>query len=171
MALIALSGFFLFRCNAQEVVPTSVGSVDLEKYTGLWYDIASYPARFQKGCHCTTAEYTLMPGGYVKVVNKCRKGGFSGPVSGITGKAFAVKGSNNTKLKVRFFWPFKAGYWIVKLDKDYKWAVVSTPGKDYLWLLSRSPVIEELLFDSIVSSLKNEGYDTSRLKRTPQPCD
>jgi len=171
ITMIALAGTFFIGCKAQKDTPTEVGMVDLQKYTGLWYDIASFPMRFQKGCHCTTAEYTIMPKGYVKVVNKCRKGGFSAKVSGITGKAFPVKGSNNTKLKVQFFWPFKGDYWIVKLDPDYKWAVVSSPGKDYLWLLSRTPVIEESLYDTIINSLKNEGYDTARLKRTPQPCD
>lgn len=171
LAMIAFFGLFLFGCKAQEVTPTAVGSVDLEKYAGLWYDIASFPARFQKDCHCTTAEYSLLPDGFVKVVNKCRKGGFSERISGITGKAYAVKGSNNTKLKVQFFWPFRADYWIVKLDTGYNWAVVSTPEKDYLWLLSRTPVLEQSVFDSIVDSLKNEGYNIGGLRRTPQACD
>ncbi len=171
LMVIALTGLIVFGSKAQKAAPTAVGKVELERYAGLWYDIASYPARFQKDCYCTTAEYTLMPDGYVKVVNKCRKGGFTGRVSGISGRAFAVKGSNNTKLKVQFFWPFRADYWIVKLDEDYKWAVVSTPDKNYLWLLSRTPVVEQSLFDSIVNSLKNEGYDVAGLKRTPQPCD
>lgn len=169
--VFALAGLFVFGCKAQEDSPTAVGSVDLKKYEGLWYDVASFPQRFQKGCHCTTAEYTIMPKGYVKVVNKCRKGGFNERTSGITGRAFPVKGSNNTKLKVQFFWPFRGDYWIVKLDSNYEWAVVSSPGKEYLWLLSRKPVIEESLYDTIINSLKKEGYDTARLKRTPQPCD
>lgn len=169
--LIAFAAGILMGCSAQNNAPTSVGSVDLGRYAGLWYDVASFPVRFQRGCHCTTAEYTLMTEGYVKVVNKCRKGGFDQRESGITGKAFVVKGSNNTKLKVRFFWPFKGDYWIVRLDSDYMWAVVSSPRKDYLWLLSRTPVIQEALYDSIVSSLHAEGYDTAKLQRTPQPCE
>ncbi|KAF0199332.1 MAG: outer membrane lipoprotein Blc [Bacteroidetes bacterium] len=167
--LIIMTGSFLFGCKAQNNAPTGVGSVDLLRYQGLWYDIASYPARFQKDCHCTTAEYITTSRDYIKVVNRCRKGGFSERESSVTGKAFIVKGSNNTKLKVQFFWPFKADYWIVKLDPDYKWAVVSS-GKDYLWLLSRTPEIPETLYDSVVSSLKKEGYETGRLRRTPQPC-
>lgn len=169
--LFALAFGFLFGCRAQNIAPTTVGSVDLEKYAGLWYDVASFPVRFQRGCHCTTAEYTLMPKGYVKVVNKCRKGGFDKPESGIAGKAFVVKGSSNTKLKVQFFWPFKGDYWIVRLDPDYRWAVVSSPRKDYLWLLSRTPAMPEPLYNSIVSSLKEEGYNTGKLNRTPQPCE
>jgi len=170
MMMTATVGF-LFGCRAQESTPTAAGSVNIERYAGLWYDVASFPTRFQKDCHCTTAEYTLMPKGYVKVFNKCRKGGINKKESGITGKAFVVEGSNNTKLKVRFFWPFKADYWIVKLDADYKWAVVSTPDKNYLWLLSRTPQMPEPLIESIFKSLKEEGYDTERLKRTPQLCE
>ena len=160
----------LMGCSAQKSVPTSVGSVELEKYAGLWYDIASFPMRFQKGCHCTTAEYTLMPKGYVKVENRCRKDGYDGKKQGITGKAFAVEGSNNTKLKVQFFWPFKGDYWIVRLEKDYKWAVVSAPGKDYLWILSRTPELDTTLFDEIIDDLRSDGYDVNRLVKVPQGC-
>lgn len=168
--MFAIVAGLLFGCKAQDNTPTSVGSVDLNRYAGLWYDIASYPARFQRGCHCTTAEYTLTQDGYVRVENKCRKGGFNKSESGVKGKAFVVKGSNNTKLKVQFFWPFKGDYWIVRLDRDYQWAVVSSPGKDYLWILSRTPVMDSELFESIVQSLRQEGYNTERLLKTPQPC-
>lgn len=160
----------LFGCKTGEVLPTSVGEVNLQRYTGLWFDVASFPARFQKNCFCTTATYTLTDEGTVEVYNSCRKGGAQGKVSGIRGKAFTVKGSNNTKLKVQFFWPFRADYWIVKLDKDYQWAVVSTPGKNYLWILSRTPVMDEMVYNTIVDSLRAEHYDTGLLHRTPQLC-
>ncbi len=167
--LIIMAGLMM-GCSAQKSTPTSVGSVELEKYAGLWYDIASFPMRFQKGCHCTTAEYTLMPKGYVKVDNRCRKNSYDGKKSGIKGKAFVVEGSNNTKLKVQFFWPFKGDYWIVRLEKDYKWAVVSAPAKDYLWILSRTPQMEEATFDEIIRDLRSDGYDVDRLVKVPQEC-
>jgi len=171
LLVMLLFAGFLSGCATQKQLPTSVGSVDLVKYAGRWYDIASFPVRFQKGCHCTTAEYTLMPEGYVKVVNKCRKGGYNKKSSGITGKAFVVDGTNNTKLKVQFFWPFKGDYWIVRLDPDYRWAVVSSPKKDYLWILSRTPQMNSTEFEAIVASLKAEGYDVARLTKTPQDCN
>ncbi|MBW6490366.1 MAG: lipocalin family protein [Lentimicrobium sp.] len=160
----------LLCCKAQDKTPTSVGSVDLERYAGKWYDVASFPVRFQKGCHCTTAEYTLMPEGYIKVDNRCRKGGFNEKISGITGKAFSVKESNNTKLKVQFFWPFRSDYWIVRLDKDYSWAVVSNSSMKYLWILSRTPEMDEEIFQNIIEDLKNDGYDTDKLVKVPQSC-
>lgn len=168
--LLMVSGLLFLGCKAQDKSPTSVGSVDLERYAGLWYDIASFPMRFQLGCHCTTAEYTLMPEGYVKVINQCRKGGFDQKVSGVTGKAFVVKGTNNTKLKVQFFWPFRADYWIVRLDADYQWAVVSSPKKNYLWILSRTPELDTEVFNSIVDDLMNDGYDTGKLVKVPHGC-
>ena len=88
----------------------SVSSVDLKKYAGKWYEIASFPQRFQKGCHCTTAEYTLSEKGFVIVENRCRKGSVTGKESYIKGKAFVTPNSNNAKLKVQFFWPFTGKY-------------------------------------------------------------
>lgn len=161
---------FLLGCKAQDKSPTSAGSVNLDRYTGKWYDVASFPVRFQKGCHCTTAEYTLMPKGNIKVDNQCRKVGINEEPSGITGYAFPVKGSNNTKLKVQFFWPFRSDYWIVRLDAGYSWAVVSTPSKKYLWILSRTPVMKEDIFQNIMEDLKNDGYNTEKLVKVPQSC-
>ncbi|GAB1405046.1 lipocalin family protein [Lentimicrobium sp.] len=162
---------FLFGCKTMDKSPTAVGHTDLNKYAGVWYEIASFPMRFQKGCHCTSAEYTLMPAGYVKVVNRCRKHSEQGSWSSVSGKAFAVEGSNNTKLKVQFFWPFKGNYWIVMLDDDYQWAVVSAPKKDYLWILNRKRSMDDELYRQLIETLKAEGYDTAKLVKTPQQCD
>ena len=90
--------------NAQTI--QAVPHVDLKKYAGKWYEIASYPQRFQKGCHCTTAEYTLSDKGYVIVENRCNRNSINGKQSYIKGKAFVEKNSGNAKLKVQFFWPF-----------------------------------------------------------------
>ncbi|MBV2246643.1 MAG: lipocalin family protein [Lentimicrobium sp.] len=168
--LIVLVAMLLFGCKTMDKSPTAVGSVELNKYAGLWYDIASFPMRFQKGCHCTSAEYTLMPDGYVKVLNRCRKGSYQGDWSSITGKASGVEGSNNTKLKVQFFWPFKGDYWIVKLDDDYQWAVVSAPKKNYLWILSRNRIMDDTIYNHLITTLAAEGYDTGKLIKTPQQC-
>ena len=103
--------------NAQTL--KTVQNVDLNKYSGKWYEIASYPQRFQKGCHCTTAEYTLSEKGYVIVINRCKKDSINGKQPFIQGKAFVVKNSGNAKLKVQFFWPFRGKYWIIDLSNDY----------------------------------------------------
>ena len=146
----------------------TVLNVDLNKYSGKWFEIASYPQRFQKGCHCTTAEYTLSEKGYVIVENRCNRDSISGKQSYIKGKAFVVKNSGNAKLKVQFFWPFKGKYWIIDLADDYSYAVISHPNKKYLWILSRTNIMNDLIYQQIVSRLKEKGFDITKLQITQQ---
>ncbi len=146
----------------------TVSSVDLKKYCGKWYEIASYPQQFQKGCNCTTAEYTLSEKGFVIVENRCKKDSVDGQQSYIKGKAFVESNSGNAKLKVQFFWPFKGKYWIIDLAADYSYAVVSHPTKKYLWILSRSPKMNDTLYEQIQSRLKEKGFDLLKLKTTTQ---
>ncbi len=146
----------------------TVAYVDLEKYAGKWYEIASFPQRFQKGCHCTTAAYTMHNKGYVVVENRCNRDSVSGRASYIKGKAFVVKNSGNAKLSVQFFWPFRAKYWIIDLADDYRYAVVSHPNKKYLWILSRTSQMNITDYQKILSTLKEKGFDLSALKVTVQ---
>jgi apolipoprotein D and lipocalin family protein len=146
----------------------TVQRVDLKKYAGKWYEIASYPQRFQKGCHCTTAEYTLSDKGYVIVENRCNKDSVTGKQAYIKGKAFVEENSGNSKLKVQFFWPFKAKYWIIDLADDYSYAVVSHPNKKYLWILSRTPKMNETTYKEIITRLKEKGFDLTKLQLTVQ---
>jgi apolipoprotein D and lipocalin family protein len=142
--------------------------VDLNRYAGKWYEIASYPQRFQKGCHCTTAEYTLSDKGYVIVENRCNRDSVNGKQSYIRGKAFVQKDSGNAKLNVQFFWPFKAKYWIIDLADDYSYAVVGHPNREYLWILSRTSKIDDVVYQQILSRLQSKGFDLTKLRRTEQ---
>ncbi len=154
--------------NIQAQKVETVPQVDLERYAGKWYEIASFPQRFQKGCQYTTATYTLSDKGYVIVENRCKKDGKGGKETGINGKAFIVKNSGNAKLKVQFFWPFKGKYWIIDLADDYSYAVVSHPKKKYLWILSRTPQLNQEFYERILSRLKEKGFDLSKLEKTVQ---
>jgi len=162
--LIAIQ-LFLYSCTMSQNSPLATDSIDLQKYVGKWYEIASYPMSFQKDCFCVTAEYTLTEKGYVKVFNSCRKGSVSGKVKSISGKAFPVKGTNNVKLKVQFFWPFKSDYWVLDKADDYSWAVVSGPTRKYLWILSRTPYLQDETWQYITDRLRKNGFDLSKLKR------
>lgn len=146
----------------------TVPYVDLKKYAGKWYEIASFPQRFQKGCNCTTAEYTLTDKDYVIVENRCNKDSINGKQSYIKGKAFVVENSGNAKLKVQFFWPFKGKYWIIDLADDYSYAVVGHPNRKYLWILSRTPVMDEAIYKKIISRINENGFDISKINRTKQ---
>lgn len=164
--LIIILSMKLANTGAQTL--QTVPSVDLNKYTGKWYEIASYPQRFQKGCHCTTAEYSLSDKGYIIVINRCNRDSVNGKKSSIKGKAFIEKNSGNAKLKVQFFWPFKGKYWIIDLADDYSFAVVSHPNRKYLWILSRTPKMNDATYQQIISRLKEKEFDLTKLQMTKQ---
>jgi apolipoprotein D and lipocalin family protein len=145
---------------------TTVDSLDLKRYSGKWYEIARIPNTFQRDCTGTvTAEYTPLPNGKIQVVNSCQKS--DGAWKSVNGTAKPIKGSNNTKLKVSFGIPFATGdYWIIALDqKNYQWALVGHPSRNYLWILSRSPKIPNSLYNQIVQLARDKGYDTGRIVR------
>lgn len=159
---------FLMTVSLNSQILQTVPFVDLDKYSGKWYEVAAYPQRFQKGCHATTAEYTATNKGYIIVENRCNKDSLTGKKSYIKGKAFVVKNSGNAKLKVQFFWPFKGKYWIIDLAEDYSYAVVSHPNRKYLWILSRTPQMKEAVYTEIRNRLEENGFDLSNLQKTEQ---
>jgi apolipoprotein D and lipocalin family protein len=167
--IILLLGLNFFSPNQ----PQTVDNVDLNRYIGKWYDIASYPAWFQRGCSCTTAEYGIVEGKkYISVINSCkktRKGKTGFDVA--KGKAFVVKGSGNAKLRVQFQWPFRGDYLVIGLADDYSWAVVGHPKRKYLWILSRTPVVSDKVYKDIIDLITAKGYDVSKLQKTDQGCN
>lgn len=171
--LLTTGLIFAFACSTTqennmmkplETVPT----VNIEKYMGAWYEIGRYPNSFQKDCFATRVEYTLQPDGTVRVLNRCRKGSVEGKEKSIEGKAWSVDKITNAKLKVRFFWPFSGDYWVIQLDKDYQYAVVGHPERTYLWILSRTPSLDENIYKAIVRKLVEQGYDPDKVMLTPQ---
>ncbi len=146
-----------------------VRSVDIRRYLGTWYEIATIPHRFQKGCVGVTARYALRDDGDVEVLNVCREATLDGKERSVHGKAWIVDRTTNAKLKVRFFWPFSGDYWIIELDDDYQWAVVGHPNRSYLWILSRTPQMDGALYDRLLERIAAKGYDLSKIKKTLQP--
>lgn len=152
-----------------EIPLHTVPKVDLQKYMGKWYEIARFTQSYEKGCFGSTAEYTLSDdGSYVIVENRCRKGGPNGKEDYVKGKAYPEEGSFNTKLKVQFRWPFKGKYWVVDLADDYSYAVVSHPNRKYLWILSRTPQMDAKTYEDILTRLREQGLDTTKLTMTEQ---
>ena len=171
--LLALFGFLLIVLSAcaagmkqppLQVVP----HVDLNRYLGTWYEIARFPHRFQEGCVASRATYTLLEDGKIGVLNQCYKGGLDGELSSAKGKAWVVDPETGAKLKVSFFWPFTGDYWIIDLGENYEYAVVGHPSRTYLWILSRTPEMDEAQYNRILDRLQQQGYDTGKLIRAPQ---
>jgi len=145
-----------------QVVP----HVDIERYLGKWYEIALYPNWFEEGCFQSTAFYEKLDDGQIKVTNRCRMYGPDGELNEAIGTASIVDNKTNAKLKVQFFWPFKGDYWIIDLDPDYEYSVVSEPGRQYLWILSRSPNMDSQTLEFLKDKIREKGFDLSYLKET-----
>lgn len=143
----------------------TVEEVSLEKYAGKWYDIAHFPSTFLNGCKNITAEYKLSGKNYLEVYNRCEKIR-NEKVKSISGKAYPVKGSNNSKLKVEFFWPFRANYWILDIRGDYEYASIGGPSRDYAWILARSPNPDKEIVQDMIDELERKGFDVSKFRWT-----
>jgi len=165
-ALLAACVFVLPSVALAQATVTSVPSVDLARYSGKWFEIASFPMFFQRNCVAdTTAEYAAAADGSVSVHNRCRTdAGFDDA----TGKATVVEGFGNSRLKVSFFWPFKSDYWVLGLDPEYRWAVVGNPNRKYLWVLSRTPQLPAKLMEAALASASAQGFDLTQLRTTTQ---
>jgi apolipoprotein D and lipocalin family protein len=153
----------LTACEHPSTLQT-VDRVDLNRYAGTWYEIASYPQFFERGCSNVKATYTLK-GNFVEVHNEAIK---NGKKKENLGKAFVVANSGNAKLKVQFFWPFKGDYWIIGLADDYSWAIVSSPKLKTLWILSRTKKMDEGLYRSLVESLVKRGFEEGKIVKMVQ---
>jgi len=172
LPLLLLTCLFLLTCASgvrRGVPPLQVvPRVDLNRYLGTWYEIARFPHRFQEGCVATQATYTLLEDGKIGVLNQCRKNSLEGELSTAKGKAWVVDTETNAKLKVRFFWPFSGDYWIIDLGENYDYAVVGHPNRNYLWILSRTPRMDDTLYNQILDRLRKQHYDLSKLIKTSQ---
>lgn len=153
---------------------TPIPSIDVPRYMGTWYEIAKYPNRFQKQCAgSTTASYRLRPDKTVEVVNRCRRA--DGAFDDVTGTARQVGGPDSPILKVRFapawlsFLPVVWGdYWVIDLDPDYQLAAVSEPSREYLWILARTPTVDQRAYAALLERLERQGFDLAKLQPTPQ---
>lgn len=160
MLRLLTAALFAGTLSASGQAPlTTVDHVDLNRYAGKWYELARMPNRFEKKCdRDVTAEYTR-EGDSIRVENRCVKA--DGSLTTAKGKAKIADTATNAKLKVTFFWPFYGDYWIIGLDSAYKWAVVGTPKRDYLWILSRTPSLPKDEMEKVMRVVEQRGYKRS----------
>ena len=160
---ICLLLFFLSGCTGMPEGATPVKDFELQRYLGKWYEIARLDHRFERDLTHVTAEYSLLPDGGVRVVNR----GFDTQKKQwqeAEGKAYPVGDPATGQLKVSFFGPFYGGYNIIELDsKDYSYSLVSGPNLSYLWILSRTPKLPQAVLDQLLQKAKALGFDTDDL--------
>jgi len=171
-------GFSLFSqtmpSNASEPPPTAA-KVDLDRYIGRWYEIARLPMAFQKADEAARAEYGKNADGTVSVHNTAVRP--DGTEHGIKGYAKVLNPPQNSKLAVRFkTWfgplipvPKQGNYWVLHVDDKYQEAIVGTPNRKFLWILSRTEKLPESRYQALVKKAKDLGYDVSRLIKDPRP--
>jgi len=150
--------------------PSVVQSVDLNRYSGLWYEIARLPNPFEKNLKCVTATYTLREDGRITVLNSGHKISDPSAVSSSEGVAWVPDKNVPAKLKVRFFWPFSGNYWIIHLDKDYKYVIVGDPSYKYLWILGREKVMDDATYKMLLDKAISEGFDIKPIIKVEQDC-
>jgi apolipoprotein D and lipocalin family protein len=176
VTIFGISIMFLISCASsqnKDFPPlTTVEQVDLNKYAGLWYEVAKIPNSFQDQCaYGTTAEYKLEKDGGIQVINKCYDE--NGEADIADGVANIVDKKTNAKLEVSFvsflgIRPFWGDYWIIGLDENYQWAIVGTPSRKYGWVLSRTPSLPDETMQKIFSILKEQHYNPDSFEMSKQ---
>lgn len=160
----------LSACASSDVGVRTVESVDINQYLGKWYEIERFPNSFQKKCLATKAEYSPRNSKSIFVKNTCRT------ANGVTvahAIAFIADKRTNAKLKVSFvpllnrLGLFAGDYWILDLASDYSYALVGSPNRKFLWVLSRTPTLPENVTQALRDVATREGFDVTRLKPTP----
>jgi apolipoprotein D and lipocalin family protein len=159
---------FLTSCGSEKKLPV-VNQLDLNRYAGKWYEIARMPSRFEKGLKCVTATYTMQPNGKIEVWNQGIDEQTLEPEE-VRGSAKVPDFKEPAKLAVTFFWPFYGKYWVMDLDKDYEYALVGHPNREYLWILSRKPKLAEDTKAALLSKAKQLEFDTDKLEFVTQDC-
>jgi apolipoprotein D and lipocalin family protein len=162
-ALLLIGAIVLAGCVTKPENISPVSNFESEKYLGKWYEIARLDHRFERGLNNVTAQYSKRDDGGIKVVNR----GFNPEKNEwkeSEGKAYFVQEPNIGYLKVSFFGPFYGSYIVFDLDQqNYQHSLISGPDKSYLWLLSRSPAMDEATKKRLVDKAQALGFDTSKL--------
>jgi len=146
----------------------TVDYVDLSRYMGKWYVVASIPTPLETGAYNAVETYTLRPDGKVATQFSFHDGGFDGPAKTYDSTARVVDTTTNAIWAVQFVWPFESDYRVIDLASDYSVAVVGRQKRDYAWVLSRTPRLPASEYDRATRLLAADGYDVEALRRVPQ---
>ena len=170
LILILFTAMIFNSVNLQKV-PSVVSTVDLKRYMGMWYEIARLPNYFERKLKCTSANYTLRDDGRITVLNKGYYLTDPQKSTSARGVAWIPDKNSPAKLKVQFFWPFSGDYWIMELDKEYRYVLVGDPSHKYLWILAREKEMDEQTYNMLLSKAVENGYDVKSIIRVEQNCE
>ncbi len=143
-------------------------SVDLPRFMGDWYVIASIPTFIEQGAHNAIESYAIDSDGSIDTTFTFRKGGFDGPAKRYNPRGFVRPGTGNAVWGMRFIWPIKAEYVISHVDEAYTETIIGRSARDYVWIMARTPSLPPERYSALVERVKKDGYDLSRLQLVPQ---
>lgn len=167
LAAVCAAGLAALPALAAAPQPTKPISAGF--YSGTWYEIARTPNGNQKDCHAPTSQFSPAKGGKYLMTQTCRKGAPNGPAKVWKAEGAIVPGSGNAKFKARFFGLVSQEYWILDCAGDNSWAIMATPGGNYVWLMSRKAVMSSTAKAAALARIKALGYSTARLEQPKQP--
>lgn len=166
VALLALLSLTACAGTSDPIPP--VHGVDMSRYMGRWYVIASIPTRFERGGHNAVETYVRNPDGTVCTWFRQRPGSFDAPVKLLHSTASVLPGSGNGEWRVRFFMFLRTQYLVGWLKPDYSQVLVVRDARDYLWYMARTPQVSDADYQATLARAKAMGYDTSRIEKVPQ---
>ena len=158
--------FLLLGCQSVKPI-TTVSHVDLNRFMGDWYVVASIPTFIEKDAYNAVESYQRNPDGTIATTFTFNKGGFDGKFKTYHPKGFVVENTGNAVWKMQFVWPFKAEYRVVYLTDDYGQTVIGRSKRDYVWIMARTPSIADDDFQRIVTFLEDQGYTLEDLRKVP----
>ncbi|WP_109125464.1 lipocalin family protein [Dyella sp. C11] len=168
LLITCLSVFSAAGCAAPLPPIAPVSQVDIPRYMGDWYVIASIPTRQEKGAVNAIESYVLLPDGTIQTTFRFRHDSPDGALKIMHAKGYVRDGTNGAVWGMQFIWPIKAEYIIAWLDRDYRTVIVARNKRDYVWIMARSRTIPDGQYQVLVSRVAALGYDASQLRKVPQ---
>lgn len=142
--------------------------VDLARFMGDWYVIASIPTFLEKGAYNAVESYRLDPDGTIATTFTFHKGSFEGPVKIMKPRGFVRDTVTQARWGMEFVWPFKAEYLIAYVDDAYSETIIARNARDYVWIMARRPELEPAEYQRLLDRVGRLGYDATRVQRVPQ---
>ncbi|KAF1008906.1 MAG: Outer membrane lipoprotein Blc [Luteibacter sp.] len=158
----------LAACSATAPTVPRASHVDMARYMGDWYVIASIPSRFEKGATNAIESYRMAPDGTVETTFRYRKDNASGALKTMHATGFAHPETRNAVWGMQFIWPIKAQYVIAWIDPEYRFVIVARDKRDYVWVMARTPTVSDADYKALAARVVEMGYDSQALKRVPQ---
>ena len=162
IALLVITG-----CSGSLSPLKTVEKVDIQRFMGQWYVIACIPTFIESDSYNGVETYTLNPDGSVDTVFTFRKGGFEGQLKRYNPRGFVVENTGNAVWGMQFIWPLKSEFIIAYLDKDYTSTIIARNARDYIWIMARTPFINDSQYQELTKTVANLGYDVSKLRKVP----